>query len=115
MRCKDDVFLPVMQQRTHSYSTAIQGGRPVRVRYTITGCINVVSYLAFVADRAAWFGLSTSASVDNGTITVLASGPEAMLGALEMACTLGPIDALVDELRAEEEAEPPPAGFRGQR
>jgi acylphosphatase len=113
MRCKDDVFLPVMQQRLHSYSTATEGVKPIHVRLTITGRMNVASYLAFVAERAAWFGVSTWPSVDNGTVTVLVSGPEAMVGALEMACTLGPIDALVDELRTEEEAEPPPAGFRG--
>jgi acylphosphatase len=97
---------------SHCYSTAVEGGAAVSVHFTIRGRMDARTYLAFVAERAGWFGISGWASAENGAVTVVASGPEAMVGALEMACTLGPLDALIDDLRAEHEPGPVPAGFR---
>jgi len=50
-------------------------------------------------------------AVDPTRIELVAAGPEALVGALEMACTLGPLDALVETIEAEEEQGPVPAGF----
>lgn len=95
----------------HSYSTATEGGRPVRMRYDIRGRMRVPAYLAFVAERARWFGLSGWASAEAGGVTVVAAGPEAMVGALEMACTLGPLSAVIEEVLASEESGPVAPGF----
>ncbi len=100
-----------MPQRA-AYSTEVEGGAPVCVRFAIAGRLEPASYLEFVADRAAWLGLSGWALAhDQESVTVLAAGPEALVGALEMACTLGPSDALVDTITATDSAEPSPNGF----
>lgn len=93
------------------YSTAVEGGAPVRVRYRIAGRIEPRTYLAFVADRARWLAIDGWASAAEGQATVVASGPEALVGALEMACTLGPLDALVDEIEADDEPAAVERGF----
>lgn len=100
-----------MAQRLE-YSSDVEGGAPVRVRYAISGRMNVASYLDFVADRANWLGLSgwVAATGDN-SVTLIAAGPEALVGALEMACTLGPLDALIDDVRDMGQPEAVPAGF----
>lgn len=94
------------------YSTEVEGGAPVCVRFAIAGRLEPAGYLEFVAERAAWLGLSGWALAQGeGTVTVLASGPEALVGALEMACTLGPFDALIESITATASAEPAPNGF----
>lgn len=100
-----------MQHERHSYSSAVEGGAPVTVRYTISGRLDAPRYLAFVAERAAWFGIDGWAAAGDGTVTLVAAGPEAMVGALEMACTLGPLDALVTDVAAIEETDVVAAGF----
>jgi acylphosphatase len=95
----------------HEYSTDIEGGAPVRVRYAITGRIDPATYLPFVLNRARWLGLDGWATAEPGRATVVAAGPEALVGALEMACTLGPLDALVTEIAVSNEWEPVAPGF----
>jgi acylphosphatase len=69
-------------------------------------------YLDFVADRAAWLDLSGWAeSRSEGEAVVVAAGPEALVGALEMACMLGPIDTLVHTLELTNEPDPVARGF----
>ncbi len=63
----------------------------------IAGQLDVPSYLAFIAERAHWLDISGWAMATNEGVTLVAAGPEALVGALEMACTLGPLDALVDQ------------------
>ena len=82
----------------NEYSTDVEGGAPVQVRYAITGRIDPATYLPFVLNRARWLDINGWASAEQGTATVVAAGPEALVGALEMACTLGPWDALVEEI-----------------
>jgi acylphosphatase len=95
-----------------NYSTDIEGGRPVQLRYRIAGRLDVPAYLAFVADRARWLDLrGWVQAVDPTRIELVAAGPEALVGALEMACTLGPLDALVHTIEAAEEQGLVPLGF----
>lgn len=94
----------------YSYSTDVEGGRPVAVRMRIAGDLGG-RYLDFVAERAAWLSLSGWASVAAGRAEVVAAGPEALVGALEMACVLGPVDALVETLLIEDADELVAAGF----
>jgi acylphosphatase len=94
-----------------SYSSAVEGGVPVTVRMRIAGVFDA-GYLRFVAGRANWLSLSGWAmSPAPGRAEIVASGPEALVGALEMACVLGPLDALVETLETEPSAEAVPPGF----
>ena len=94
------------------YSTDVEGGAPVQVRYAIAGRIQADSYLTFVADRARWLDLDGwGRSLGEGRFEVVAAGPEAMVGALEMACTLGPIEALVERIEVSADSESLGAGF----
>ena len=98
-----------------SYSTEVEGGKPVRRRYAIRGRLRAATFLDFVAERAAWFGISGWASADGSSaIDLVAAGPEALVGALEMAVTLGPLDALVETAARPETGEVPP-GFELRR
>jgi acylphosphatase len=94
------------------YSTAVEGAAPVRQRFTIEGRLDAARYLAFVADRAGWLDLDGWAQVRaDGVVELVAAGPEALVGALEMACTLGPLDALVARIDAVDEPGEVTAGF----
>jgi acylphosphatase len=98
--------------RKLEYSSDVEGGAPVRVCYAISGRMNVPNFLDFVVERANWLGISGwVAANDDHTVTLVAAGPEALVGALEMACTLGPLDALIDDVRAVGEPASVPPGF----
>ncbi|HEY0854906.1 MAG TPA: acylphosphatase [Devosia sp.] len=98
--------------RRLEYSSDVEGGSPVRVRWDISGRMNVPTYLDFVVERAQWLGLDGwVAANDDDTVSLAVAGPEALVGALEMACTLGPLDALIDEVRPVGEPDKLPAGF----
>jgi len=99
-----------MAQR-HEYSTDFESGRPVSRRYTIAGRMDVASFLEFVAERARWLSISGWVARADDGITLVAAGPEALVGALEMACTLGPLDALIDRIDGTEERGAILAGF----
>lgn len=94
-----------------SYSTAVEGGAPVQFRYIIEGRIDPAQYLAFVADRAGWLDIHGWVQAVDGRVEMVAAGPEALVGALEMACTLGPLDALVERIEAVAEPGVVPTGF----
>jgi acylphosphatase len=99
-------------QRKQEYSSDVEGGAPVRVSWSISGRMNVPTYLDFVVERARWLGLDGwVAANDDRTVSLAVAGPEALVGALEMACTLGPLDALIDEVRPEGEPVDVPKGF----
>lgn len=94
------------------FSSASAAGRRVCRRFTIAGRLDMAAYLAFVEERARWFGIDGwVAAEDARRVTLVAAGPDAMVGALEMACTLGPLSALVEEIDAIEEPQPAKAGF----
>ncbi|HEY9011061.1 MAG TPA: acylphosphatase [Devosia sp.] len=99
-------------QRKLEYSSDVEGGAPVRVAWAISGRMDVPSYLDFVVERAQWLGLDGwVAANDDKTVSVAVAGPEALVGALEMACTLGPLDALIDEVRPMDDPGQVPTGF----
>ena len=101
-----------MTSAPQHYSTDVEGGAPVQVRYAIEGRIEAVSYLLFVAERARWLDIrGWGRAVGEGRFEIVAAGPEALVGALEMACTLGPLDALVERIEASEERGVIAAGF----
>jgi len=93
------------------YSTDIEGGAPVSRRYTISGRLEVANYLAFVAERARWLDIRGWVRADGSAVTLVAAGPEALVGALEMACTLGQLEALVEAIEAVDEVGPVGNGF----
>lgn len=99
----------------YSYTTDVEGGAPVAVRMQIAGDLGA-RYLEFVAERAAWLSLSGWVeSRQEGRAEVVAAGPEALVGALEMACVLGPLDALVDTLDLQPEPDAVAPGFAVRR
>ncbi len=94
-----------------SYSTDVEGGAQVMVRMRIGGLFGA-DYLRFIASRAQWLSLSGwTANVGPGRAEVVAAGPEALVGALEMACVLGPLDTLIETLETEPESGQVPATF----
>lgn len=94
-----------------AYSTAVDGGSPVVVRMKVTGDLGS-RFLEFVANRAQWLSLAGWAECpSDGHATIVAAGPEALVGALEMACMLGPIDAVVHTLDAADESQQIQPGF----
>lgn len=101
-----------MARNTNSYSTDIEGGAHVSFRYAIRGRMRVDDYVSFVAERARWFGISGWVAPSGPqAVMLVAAGPEAMVGALEMACTLGPISALIETIEGVEERAPVAEGF----
>jgi len=99
-------------QRRLEYSTDVEGGAPVRVAWVIRGRMDLPGYLAFVVGRARWLGLDGWVRAnDDATVSLAVAGPEALVGALEMACTLGPLDALIDEVRPTGAVPAPAPGF----
>ncbi len=94
------------------YSTDVEGNTPVQMRFAISGRMNPVTYLAFVAERADWLALKGwAAANDTGSVTLVAAGPEALVGALEMACTLGPLDAMIESVQVANDDSAVPEGF----
>lgn len=94
-----------------SYSTDVEGGAQVAVRMRITGSFGE-DYLRFIASRARWLSLTGwAANTGPGRAEVVAAGPEALVGALEMACVLGPLDTLIDTLEAVPESGLVPPDF----
>lgn len=99
-----------------TYSSDVEGGAPVCIRYRIAGRMQTRDYLAFVAERARWLDISGWAEADaTDGVTLVAAGPEALVGALEMACALGPLNALIERIEGAEEAGPVAPGFAIRR
>jgi acylphosphatase len=96
---------------THEHATDRPHNAQVAQRFVVRGDLRG-SFLTFVADRAAWLDISgwASASADD-TVTVVAAGPEAMVGALQMALMLGPLDALVDDIETYDASSVIAPGF----
>ena len=82
-----------------------EDGRHCVARLTIRGRALDASFLDFVADRARRFSLDGwTARPRAGEISILAAGPNALIDMLEVACMLGPVQALVDEIERRDEA-----------
>lgn len=103
-----------MADRAQNYhhSTAVEGNARVQRRYTIEGRFDPDTYLAFIEDRAKWLAIAGWAtSPGPGIVQLVAAGPEALVGALEMACLLGPLDALIESVQMTGVAVADSAGF----
>jgi acylphosphatase len=95
----------------NSYSTENTGGALATVRMNIAGRFDA-SYADFIGERAVWLSLSGWVSnIAPGRAEVIAAGPEVLVGALEMACMLGPLDALIETLEIEAVDRQVPPGF----
>jgi acylphosphatase len=100
----------------NQYSSDVEGGAPVRMRFAISGRIHVPDFLEFIAERAGWLAISGwAAATSDRSVTLVAAGPEALVGALEMACTLGPLNALIEAIEVVAEDAPVAAGFEIRR
>jgi len=100
-----------MATTAEHYSTDVEGGRLVCRRLAIAGRLPLPGFLDFVAERAGWLSLDGWAAADDAGVIVVAAGPEALVGALEMACTLGPLAALVEAITTQPEPQVPSPGF----
>lgn len=70
-----------------------------------TGDLVPLSFAAFAAHRAARLSLRHAVTAqDLGRAVVRVEGPEALVDAFEMACSLGPGDCLVRGVRRLEDA-----------
>src|ERR1700753_3316860 len=69
----------------YGYSTDVEGGRPVQGRYRIRVRLDAETYLRFIEGRARWLDVRGWARRVDEEIELLAAGPEALVGALEMA------------------------------
>ena len=96
----------------HEHATDQPHNAPSAQRFTVHGDFVAESFLELIADRARWLDLDGWArAAGSHELVVVATGPEAMVGALEMALMLGPLDALVQDVQAREEIEPIASGF----
>jgi acylphosphatase len=83
----------------------MEDGRHCIASLTIRGRAFDASFLEFVADRARRFSLDGwTARPRADEIRIVAAGPNALIDMLEVACMLGPVEALVDEIVRQDEA-----------
>lgn len=76
--------------------------RSVRERFLISGEVNSQNFPHWIDRYTQRLGLRGGVSaVRQGEVEVIASGPLDLLDALELGCSLGPIDVLVDHVRRE--------------
>lgn len=101
-----------MTVQTHEHATDRPHNAQVAQRFILRGALVPNAFLNFVADRAAWLDIDgwAEASADD-EVTVVAAGPEAMVGALEMALMLGLLDALVRDFETFDEPGVVAQGF----
>lgn len=74
--------------------------RRERMRLELDGCAAIDAILRFAQERAALMAVACVV-VESGPARVVfdVAGPEAMVGAFEMACRLGPAGCLVPVVR----------------
>jgi len=81
-------------------------------RIRVTGRVQGVWYRGWTVDEARALGLSGWVrNRRDGSVEILAEGPEAALDALAAQCRHGPPSARVDQVIVEEADEGAPAGF----
>jgi acylphosphatase len=98
--------------QTHEHATDRPHNVYVSPRFVLRGKLNGSTFLAFAADRAAWLAIDGWARLTAPEeVTIVAAGPEAMVGAFEMALMLGPLDALVSAFDSFYEAGAVGQGF----
>ncbi len=89
------------------HATDRPGGSLITQEMVLSGQIGAPDFLQFIAERADWLSISGWAMRETPTrVVILAHGPEAMVGALEMAVMLGPLNVLVEEVAVREVGDP---------
>ncbi len=88
----------------HSGPFGAGGTRMRRVRVAFFGRLGS-EFVAFAEDRVHRLDLRASIVEVGERVEIEVEGPEAMLGAFEMACCVGPDRCLVEEWTVIEEAE----------
>ena len=75
--------------------------------FTFTGSFRPESFLPFMRDRVRRLALeSTVRHSSRSEIVVVVAGEPELLGAFEMACSLGPADALVHDVSMQAIGQP---------
>ena len=89
-------------------------GRRHVAQLTIRGRALDRSFLAFASHRAQRFSLNGWAALRGDELFVVVEGPDALIDMMEVACMLGPIEALVDHIERSDQVIAPPGatGFR---
>ncbi|WP_176556139.1 acylphosphatase [Rubellimicrobium rubrum] len=73
-----------------------------RARFFISGKVDSQKFPGWIEHYAGRLGLQGRVSaVRPGEVEVIVSGPPDLLDALEIGCSLGPIEVLVDHVRRE--------------
>jgi acylphosphatase len=81
-------------------------------RLVVTGRVQGVWYRGWTVEQALALGLDGWVrNRRDGSVEILASGPDAALAELVRRCHLGPAAARVDRVDVEESEEAPPPGF----
>jgi acylphosphatase len=71
-------------------------------RFRFHGRVRKVGFAGFVVDRARRLDLTGWVrEAEDGSVECVAQGPVDLLDAMEQACWLGPIEALVDDIERE--------------
>ena len=84
------------------------------VTFLFSGRFNTSSFADFARHRAARLDLDAGApDLHPDRIRITVSGQDALVDAFEVACSLGPIDCLVDDVVRYQVATSPIAGDAG--
>jgi acylphosphatase len=79
----------------------------------LEGRLASTSFVDWICHRARLLDLSGWVQTDGpGALTIVVSGPQALIDAMEMACSLGPMDVQVDRVACHTRAlNAQPNGF----
>ncbi len=69
----------------------------------LVGVFNPESFVAWICHRARLLDLSGSVQAQGtADVHIFVQGPQPLIDAMEMACSLGPLDANVDRIEVRE-------------
>lgn len=79
----------------------------------LEGDLGAATFADWICHRARLLDLSGWVETrEDGAVSIVVSGPEALIDAMEMACSLGPRDVLVDRIeRLSLKLDATPNGF----
>ena len=82
-------------------------------RFHLQGQLAAPGFADWVCDRAARLDLTGWVRSDGpSAMTIVVAGPPTLVDAMEMACSLGPMDVLVERIeRSEHPLDDSPEGF----
>lgn len=85
----------------------------IATEFRLTGDLGAPGFADWVCHRARLLDLRGWVAADGPTaMRIVVIGPKPLVDAMEMACSLGPVDVLVEDVAtAQFEMEDPPGGF----